>query len=412
MTRRAQNTLRHRAYFEQLDAIGDDAHPDFHTVAAGLYALRLFDSWVLDGCGSAPPDARQLGGARRAVAEAPPSATMRVLGNVVEAIATAQGVDGSMVLPALLAYARALNFEARWALAQDVYDTIISVSSCVTDDELLLSAMHMRGYTMRMQGRLDEAAVAYKQLRMAAEFVGETKFVMEARLSEAKLAIDRGNLPRAEEKLEELLAEPAIMVRPALRSKVLHDRSTVSGRRGHLADAVKLAYQALELCKDPASRDRILTDLATTLCSMGQWDGARDAFTIVAATAQEQHIRWAATNSLLEIAFLERRQPLFDQYRRELSDAALPPVLRVEHLYLVGKGLRTFGHVAEAAEALSKALAMAHEHGLNELAFKAETLLENSDAGLPELPISEYSPDDGVSEVLGGIARMLESARS
>ncbi len=245
-----ENALRHCAYFQALKDIGDDAEPDFQAVAAGLYALRLFDTWILEGCGSSAPDARQLEGTRRAITLAPPSATMRVLSTVVETIATARGLEGSMVLPALLAYARALHFEARWALAQDVYDTIISVSACVSDDELLLSAMHMRGYTLRMQGRLDEAALAYKQLRITAEFVGETQFVLEARLSEARLAIDRGNLPRAEQQLDELSADTAVAVRPTLRSRILHEKATVAWHKGEWGRAVSYGYQALGTCRD------------------------------------------------------------------------------------------------------------------------------------------------------------------
>ncbi len=414
MTPTAESTLRHRAYFEALDEIGDDAEPDFQAVAAGLYALRLFDTWIRDECGSSAPDARQLEGTRRAITLAPPSATMRVLSTVVETIATARGLEGSMVLPALLAYARALHFEARWALAQDVYDTIISVSACVSDDELLLSAMHMRGYTLRMQGRLDEAALAYKQLRIAAEFVGETQFVLEGRLSEAKLAIDRGNLPQAEERLERLLAEPEVAVRSALRSKVLHDRSIVAMRRGELERAAVLGYEALALCKDGASRDRILSDIANTLSALGQWDGARDAFMIIAATAEEQHIRWLATINLMELAFLERRETIFDQYRRELSEAALPPSLAALYLQFAGQGLRVFGHAVAARDVLERAHVVAREHDMNELLFKIDALLDEQASALPESVLPAYDrvePNmaEDVAAVVVGLGRILET---
>ncbi|HET7586313.1 MAG TPA: hypothetical protein VFK13_15480 [Gemmatimonadaceae bacterium] len=408
MTVTAENTLRHQAYFEQLDAIGDDAHPDFHAVAAGLYTLRLFDSWVTDGCGSGAPDARQLAGARTAIEAAPPSATMRVLGNVVEAIATAQGVDGSMVLPALLAYARALHFEARWALAEDVYDTVISVSPCVSDDELLLSAMHMRGYTMRMQGRLDEAAVAYKQLRMAAEFVGDTKFVMEARLSEALLATQRGNLPQAERALDELRSHPEVVLRPALRSRTLHARSIVAGKRGDLSEAVVLGHEALQLCKDSANRERILGDIANTLTAMGEWNGARTAFMIIACTAQERYLRWMATINLMEIAFLERRHLVFDQYRRELCSVELPHDLQALYLYTAAQGFRIFGSAQESEAALESALAIAQRYGINELIFKIEALQALPEVTLPETDTGEAAHHHDVAEVVDALTRMLE----
>jgi tetratricopeptide (TPR) repeat protein len=409
--------LRHLAYFAELKRIGDDAEPEFQAVAAGLYALRLFDTWVQDDCGTHPPDARQLCGARDAIALAPPSATMRVLGHVVETVASAPGLEGSMVLPALLAYARALHFEARWALAQDVYDTVLSVASCVSDEELLLQAMHLRGYTLRMQGRLDEAAVAYRQLRVAAEFTGATAYVLEGRLSEAKLAIDRGNLPKAEQMLDALLSEPDTIIRPALHSKALHDRSVVALHRGQHERAVVTGYQALELCKDPASRDRILSDIATSLVSLGQWDGARDGFLIVAATAQEQYVRWTATINLMELAFLQEQELVFNQYQRELANAALPPGLAALYCQILGQGLRVFGRPAEGREALEQGRAIARKHELSEILFKIEELLEARDqvpysATLLETAAVDEAMLVPVSEVVTGLSQMLQSLAS
>ena len=67
------------------------------------------------------------------------------------------------------------------------------------------------------------------------------------------------------------------------------------------------------------ARDRVLNDLGASFVQLGVYSAARDAYLVVAATAQEQYMRWTAMINLLDVAADERREPVFEQYRRDLE---------------------------------------------------------------------------------------------
>jgi hypothetical protein len=160
-----------------------------------------------------------------------------------------------------------------------------------------------------------------------------------------------------------------------LRAMALHDRATVAYRRGEFERAVRLGYEALENTSSPVERDRVLADIATAFVELGVRTAARDALLVLAATAQEQYARWSATINLLNVAVADRAEPVFEQYRRELADAALPPFLRAEYHLHVGRGHWMFGDAAAAHGELTKAVQIASQHELHQLAFLAEQAL-------------------------------------
>jgi hypothetical protein len=185
----------------------------------------------------------------------------------------------------------------------------------------------------------------------------------------------------------------------------LQDRADVAYRRGEYERAVRLGYEALAGLTDPAARDRALSDVAVALTELGVRSAARDAHLILAATAQEQYSRWIAVVNLLELATLDRCEPVFEQYRRELADAPLPPTLQWYYHYYVGKGYQAFGRPAEAGEALEHALAVATRHGLNKFVFDAERALAELARGTPAEFRPEPDTPEGVREVAQAIGR-------
>jgi hypothetical protein len=137
---------------------------------------------------------------------------------------------------------------------------------------------------------------------------------------------------------------------------------------------------------------------------------ARDAYLILAATAQEQYTRWIATINLMECAAADGREPMFEQYRRELADASLPVTLACQYNYYVGEGYRLFGRMEQARRALERALELAEQHRLNAMMFRVEQSLESLKDGGVVIIAEAVEPSSEVSGVAAAIRGLRELA--
>ena len=83
--------------------------------------------------------------------------------------------------------------------------------------------------------------------------------------------------------------------------------------------------------------------------------------------------------NLMELAYGDGRELVFEQYRRELAAEELTPYLEVVYLETCVAGLRTFGRGVEARHAAERMLDVAERRGLNEFVLKAEALVRDDD---------------------------------
>jgi tetratricopeptide (TPR) repeat protein len=316
-----------------------------------------------------------------------------------------------VVAPRLMAYGRSLDYDAKWPLAADVYRTIASHVHPSIDSELAIDANMRLGYCLRMQGDLTGAELAYGQAAQVATAAGDAGRVLHTRLGDAALALTRGNLPLAESILDEILVQSGAAAEYAtVRGMALHDRAVVAHARGQYEQAIRFAYDALRLSKSLTGRDRVLGDIANAFQALGVRSTARDAFLILAATAQEQYVRWAVTVNLLEIATLDHSEPLFWQHQASLEDQALPGSLEAHYRYYLGQGLQTFGRPEHAQAALARAKQLSDEFGLNQLSFQIDALASKIAAGQrAEARRSQPAPAS-VEDVAFAIAEMKELA--
>ena len=403
--------LRHVAFFETLAGL-DESDPRWQSTTAGLVVLRLFDDWMDHG--PFPDGGRDWGvhavrGAVEAVDVGNPARL--ILADIVDAMAN--GAERSSLTPRLLAYARALHYGAHWSLSADVYHTVISHAHPIEESDSVIDANMQYGYCARMLGKWDEAAVAYAQAGEIAVAVGDIVKVLRARVADAKLAIDRGNLPKAEEILDETIARASDPDGKLIEMKALamHERAAVAVLRGEYETAIRFAYEALDGMTNPSSRDRVLSDIAAAFIELGVLSAARDALVVLAATAQEQYIRWAATVNLLEVAARERCEPVFEQYRRELSDVALPVSLEASYYLTVGKGYAGFGRIESARAALGKAIDISLKHKFHQITHEAEAELQQLERSVRTVrKPSEYQPSERVEEIVAAIHDMREVA--
>jgi tetratricopeptide (TPR) repeat protein len=375
--------LPHFVFFETLAQEESEDTPEWRAISAGLLTLRSFDAWATDS------DARATHGdswgvrlVRRRVEEIPAGTPVRaLLLGILEAMSSKACTGPAAVAPRLMAYARALQFDAKWSLAADVYQTVISHADAATDPDLVISAHMALGACSRVLARWQEAVQAYAVAELVAEGIGDVIGVLRARGAEANLATDRGNFPLAERILDDTIARASAPELTEVRSIALHDRAIVAYHRGQLDSAIIMAHTALDGLRDQAARDRVLVDIGGLFWELGLYSAARDANLVLAATAQEQYTRWVATINLLEMAAVDHVEPAFEQYRRELNDAELPAALSAQYHYHLGLGYQMFDRVDDARASFEKALAIATAHHVNQVVIKAEQGLEALETG-------------------------------
>lgn len=386
---------RHLPFFTNLAEL-NDRDPDWRAVSAGLVVLRLVDAWMEDGADAVSTDGWGMRSVQAAIDEMPAGRPARaILQSVVESIRTSSPGQMHSIAPRLMAYARSLDLDAKWALAADVYDTVIAHSDPMDDADVSVHAQIRAGHCLRNLGQLDAAAARFGIATEIAKRADDMVGMLRAQIGVAKIAIARGNLPRAEEILDATAAKARDHELRDVQALALHDRADIAHLRGNYEMAIRLAYEALHHSTDPTNRDRLLSDIAGSFYMLGVRSAARDAYLILEATAQEQYERWVARINLMQIAAEEGSTTLFERYRRALSSDPLPPELRVQVLIHVGECYEALGEPRPAGESLTAAHRLATQFGYHRLAFVAEDRMArvgSDDRGAPR-PDEPRVPD-------------------
>ena len=410
--------LPHRAYIEAL-AEEPEGSAGWHAIVAGYAALQLFESWMEGGLGATAPSMLDVRRVRRYVEAVPERhPDRRCLSHLVDSIAGAtvglhgesRTVQGAEVGRLLASYAKLLQYDALWGLAADVHGTIVEFAQRTDDVPRMLDSMLMLGYSLRMQGRFDEATSAYAALRRAAVMSKDVRYALEADLSDAKVAVDRGNLPLARTLLDRTIAEGRRCECWPIVAKGLADRARVALADDDQDLALACLYEAHELATDALARERILSNIALTFAQMGLRDAARDAALLVAGTAQDRSTRLTAVVNLMELAHGDGRELVFEQYRRDLAGEELTPYLEVTYLETCVIGLRAFGRRAEARHAAERMLEVAERHRLNEFVLKADALLREADPVRRQPTVSDRPPSPRSITIARAIAEMRIAA--
>ena len=405
------SSFRHLAFFEELAKL-EERDSSWRLVSAGLVVMRLVDEWIVVGTDAVRSDSWGVSAVRDAIADVPETTPLRrILTAIVDCIVSAPSVDIHALAPRLMAYAQSLDYEGRLALSADVYETVVAHADPVGDADLVVSAFIQLAYCRRMLSDFDRASAAYAAAARVAHAAGDLIGVLRGRLGDAKIAIGRGNMPKAESILEETIERAHANGLDNIRSRALHDRAYVAGLTGNHERAVQLAYDALACSPTATERDRILSDIATGLRYLGLRDAARDGYLVLAMTAQEQYIRWMAELNLMELAATQGIELQFDRYRRDLDSADFTPLLRVTYLLHVGRGYHTLGNPEAGIPYLERAIEVAAEYKLNQLLFECESALgEARKRGVRTPEPRAEAADVGLQTVVDGIHRMREMA--
>jgi tetratricopeptide (TPR) repeat protein len=405
--------LSHLPYFERLAELANDS-AEWRSVSAALVMLRLFDSWMTAGAEVVLDDAPGLNAVRDQIAAMDIRDTTRgLLSSIVESMVAAENPRIVTVAPRLMAYGHALQRGAKWPLAADIYRTVLSYATPVNDSDTVVQANMQLGRCLRVLAEWEESLTCFAAASQVAMMTNDVMSILRARIQEANIAIDRGNLPYAESLLDETILRAKESGLWEIGATATHDRALVAHQRGNFDEAVILQYEALKGVRNQMARDRVLNDLGSSFAQLGVYSAARDAFLVVAATAQEQYLRWTATINLLDVAVHEHREPLFEQYRRDLEGASLPPGLATYYFIYMAKGYRAFDQLALAKAAISRAIELAIANQLGQARFQAEELAEVLDKQQAnqgrQLRVAKPSP--AWSPAVGDIATAIHELR-
>jgi len=202
---RAEST-RHLPYFTELAAL-DDGDVAWRSVSAGLVVLRLVDAWIEEGAAAVAADGWGVRSVEAAIEEMPAGDIVRaVLTSVVDAIKTSSAGDMHAIAPRLMAYGRALDLDAKWLLAADVYETIITHVHPVEESDVAIAAHLRLGTCLYKVGALDEASASFDAASAVASDVDDMFGILRAQIGHAKIAHARGNTPGAERLLDAAIA--------------------------------------------------------------------------------------------------------------------------------------------------------------------------------------------------------------
>jgi tetratricopeptide (TPR) repeat protein len=390
---------RHLPFFTELAEL-EDGDPAWRSLSAGLVVLRLVDAWIVEGAAAVAADGWGVRSVEAAIEEMPAGQPARaVLRSVVDALKDSPTGEMHAIAPRLIAYARALDLDAKYSLAADVYETVISHVHPLEESDVAITAHLRLAACQRRLGDLDGASRTFEAASAIAADVDDIVGILRAQIGTAKIALARGNMPGAERILDETIARASSDDLVEVRAVALQDRADVAFHRARYDLAVELAYRSLELTTDSINRDRLLADIAAAFYMLGVHTAAKDAYQILEATAQEQYSRWLASINLMEIAARDGSMPLFERYRRTLAATKLPPTLEAQFYLQTAESYESLAQGEAAIDAAGRAGAVAARHGFNETLFAADAVVSRVTQGqramvtAPEIPVPESLRD-------------------
>lgn len=405
----SDHTLRHQPFFEFIASRSED-DPQWRSATAGLLVLRLVDAWTDDGP-ELIRDNWAIPNVRAAIEDVDRGTPIRsLLGRVIDAIEMKNAAIRTVITP-LLAYGQALEYEAAWDLAADVYHTVLAHIDPVAEADSSLAAHIRLGECYHNLGQHTDARATLRLAEDIATTAGDMIGVLRARLEQAKVDLVEGKYTQADAIYEETVKRALGAAFDDVRSRALHGRANVAFNRGQYELSIQVAYQALHCSQSPKERDRILGAIAAAFLELGVYSAARDAFMVLSATAQEQYVRWAATLNLLEIASQTSAETLFELYRRQLVNQPLPPRMATSFHLNVGLAYRRFGNFGRARDHLERSFAMAGEHGFTKYLLEAEEALHHLQKPAPP-PRQPATLSLDTEEVAAAIHQMREVATS
>lgn len=173
----------------------------------------------------------------------------------------------------LMAYGHELHGRGFFAPAVGVFSL---VSDRFFDDvQMRMQAIRWRAFALRLMSKPGDAELCYRELQRVAEASGDRHMVFRARLGLARMAIDRGAMPRAIPMIDAILADAIAAGDVAIQGEALIDRAYIAGTRGSPSAVIRFSLRALQVLPAGPERDRCRVNIARAYRARGNRDGAR-----------------------------------------------------------------------------------------------------------------------------------------
>jgi len=401
--------IRHQSYFDTLGSMQEDS-ASWRAVFAGLSVLRLVDAYTDTGSSVDPANWAQLHSVRTAIEAVGEGDPVRgVLTNVLEEVTKSRKIDDA-VSASLLAYGRALDYQAAWGLAVDVFSVVAKMTAPERNPKLAVDAHVAVGGAARRNGDWEISARAYSQAAYIADTLGDRQGVLTVQVGIANTYMAKGNLPQAQTILDDVLVQARDQELPQVQAIALHSRAALAHHKGENSEGIKLAHEALSLTESPSERDSVLEDIAAMFTAIGLRDAARDAHLVLAATARNKTVQATGTINLMELAAIDGMSEAFDSYARELASARLSPWLRAHYLLYLGEGMDRLGRRDASEDALKEAISFADANQIHQVSFKAQSALSAvRSAARSSKPF--VAPPTWVPEEVSAVVRAMSELR-
>ena len=230
--------------------------------------------------------------------------------------------------------------------------------------------------------RWDYADESFAAALEAAADCGDQAAHLRARLGAAGVMRARGDLCRARQEVEWVIAaaEGHGHLRAVL-GLAYADLGAVLARSGRPVEAVRALYDAYHRMPDPIQRLRIMGELGVGLAELGANDAARLAFGLVTESRIGVLVRAAAAMELMDLASAERDRVGFERHRAAVRELAprMPAEVAVDFGFRTALGFARFGQFARSREIWCETRALASANGLHEWHRTIEHVLRGLD---------------------------------
>lgn len=295
--------------------------------------------------------------------------------------------DIRLLAPALFAYALYLEQESHFDEAEDALLTMISVGNGPLPAPDAISAWMRLGRVRRLQADFDQADAAYAQAGKIAASIGDRQGVLTSEVGQTNVVYFRGNLAEAERRWRSILADTVGTPYRVVIAQAEHGLGNLLNLRSLPHESAPHLWRAYELYEEESLQLRALNDLGIVLLRLGDVAAAESALGEVVRRDRPGENHLNALIELMNCASYRRDRLGFERWRERCLEQIpqAPPNVRADFSLKAGIGYARFGNARRAENEIRKSLEIATAHGLNELVFRIEPILNGAkDCGAPE----------------------------
>jgi tetratricopeptide (TPR) repeat protein len=192
----------------------------------------------------------------------------------------------------------------------------------------------------------------------------------------------RNRFIEAEKILNTVIIEAKSLGMAEICGYALHDQVLIASARRDYLTSIRLSQAILADTSIITGKDSALFNLSASFIGHGDHQAAKKIMMPLLRRTQEEGVRQLLLINLLEIAAKDGDRNAFNEYHQKLDGTLTLPMPEAYYYLYLGKGYHTFGSPAAAMEYRQRALAIAEEHGLNQV---RSFILDDLSPVVPEL---------------------------